>query len=74
VNSIIAKNQITEGGPVILVQVENEYSGFQAPYGEDFEYQETIMQDFVSAVTTLLLVLGEETRFVRETAGLSFLS
>jgi len=35
------------GGPVILVQAENEYSGFQAPYTEDFVYQEKLLQDFV---------------------------
>ncbi|KAJ7477091.1 glycoside hydrolase family 35 protein [Mycena galericulata] len=35
----IAANQITNGGPVILVQVENEYSGFQPPYTEDFTYE-----------------------------------
>lgn len=35
------------GGPVILVQAENEYSGFQAPYTEDFAYQERLLQDFV---------------------------
>lgn len=28
-------------------QVENEYSGFEAPYTEDFEYESTLMQDFV---------------------------
>jgi hypothetical protein len=26
INSIIARNQITEGGPIILYQVENELS------------------------------------------------
>ncbi|KAK7061407.1 beta-galactosidase [Favolaschia claudopus] len=35
----IAKNQVTNGGPVILVQTENEYSGVQEPYTEDSVYE-----------------------------------
>jgi beta-galactosidase GanA len=44
----IAANQITQGGPVILVQAENEYSGWADGYSEDFAYEERLLQDFVS--------------------------
>ncbi|KAF8076034.1 glycoside hydrolase family 35 protein [Lyophyllum atratum] len=47
----IAANEITKGGPVILVQAENEYSGFQAPYTEDFEYGEKLLHFRDSGVT-----------------------
>ncbi|KAF7331749.1 Beta-galactosidase [Mycena kentingensis (nom. inval.)] len=53
----IAANEITKGGPVILVQVENEYSGFQEPFTEDFDYEaglRTIMRN--SGVTVPLTV------------------
>ncbi|TFK74453.1 glycoside hydrolase family 35 protein [Pluteus cervinus] len=49
VGSQIAANQITRGGPVILVQAENEYSGFQEPYTEDFEYGRHLMETFRKA-------------------------
>ncbi|KAJ7067978.1 glycoside hydrolase family 35 protein [Mycena amicta] len=41
IGKLIAANQITNSppGPVILVQVENEYSGFQPPFTEDFDYE-----------------------------------
>ncbi|PFH52549.1 glycoside hydrolase family 35 protein [Amanita thiersii Skay4041] len=45
VGSKIAQNQVTNGGPVILVQAENEYSGFQPPFGEDLEYESRLMSD-----------------------------
>lgn len=73
VGGILAKNQITNGGPIILVQVrifadmkcirslvykaENEYSGFQPPYGEDFAYEAQLLKDFVSYVSTNAAVL-----------------
>nr|GAT53820.1 glycoside hydrolase family 35 protein [Mycena chlorophos] len=38
----LAANQISNGGPVILVQLENEYSGFQPPYTEDFAYEDDL--------------------------------
>ncbi|KAG6849633.1 hypothetical protein H0H93_006756 [Arthromyces matolae] len=50
VGSIIAANQITKGGPVILVQAENEYSGFQAPYTEDFDYEKILLDQFVGSL------------------------
>ncbi|KAG6830620.1 hypothetical protein H0H92_015712 [Tricholoma furcatifolium] len=53
VGSIIAENQITNGGPIILVQVENEYSGYQAPYTEDFEYEKILLQQFAEAGVTV---------------------
>ncbi|KXN86326.1 putative beta-galactosidase A, partial [Leucoagaricus sp. SymC.cos] len=49
VGQAIAKNQITNGGPVILVQVENEYSGFWPPYTEDFDYEAQLLKDFRDA-------------------------
>ncbi|KAF9008853.1 glycoside hydrolase family 35 protein [Cyathus striatus] len=49
VGAKIAENQITKGGPVILVQSENEYSGFQEPYTEDFAYEERLIQDLRDA-------------------------
>lgn len=48
VGAQIAKNQITKGGPVILVQAENEYSGIEEPYTEDFDYEENLIQSLVS--------------------------
>ncbi|KAF8665643.1 hypothetical protein AX16_000098 [Volvariella volvacea WC 439] len=52
VNKLIAEYQITNGGPVILVQSENEYSGFQEPYTEDFEYEKLLIDQFVSEGTS----------------------
>jgi hypothetical protein len=49
VNEIIARNQITEGGPVILVQAENEYSVWTDGFTEDFDYEARLLQDFVCA-------------------------
>ncbi|KAF9452019.1 glycoside hydrolase family 35 protein [Macrolepiota fuliginosa MF-IS2] len=49
VGEVIANNQITHGGPVILVQAENEYSGFWPPYTEDFEYEAQLLKDFRNA-------------------------
>lgn len=51
----IAANQITKGGPVILVQTENEYSGFQAPFTEDFVYENDLKSILVAAPTYLLI-------------------
>ncbi|KAJ6261167.1 Beta-galactosidase [Drechslerella dactyloides] len=54
VGKIIAKNQITKGGPVILAQPENEYSGFMEPDGslnpnEDTEYERLLLEAFDNA-------------------------
>lgn len=45
-----SSGNLSKGGPVILVQAENEYSGFQAPYTEDFAYEERLLQDFVRSL------------------------
>ncbi|KAH7102986.1 glycoside hydrolase family 35 protein [Auriculariales sp. MPI-PUGE-AT-0066] len=42
---LIAKNQITNGGSVILFQLENEYSGYLEPHTEDFEYERLLIED-----------------------------
>ncbi|KAF8211508.1 glycoside hydrolase family 35 protein [Mycena galopus ATCC 62051] len=55
----IAKNQITNGGPVILVQTENEYSGFQAPYTEDFTYESEVKAVLRSAGVTVPLTVND---------------
>ncbi|KAJ7499278.1 glycoside hydrolase family 35 protein [Mycena latifolia] len=52
----LAANQITNGGPVILVQVENEYSGFQAPYTEDFTYESDLKAVMRSSGVTVPLI------------------
>ncbi|EED22288.1 beta-galactosidase, putative [Talaromyces stipitatus ATCC 10500] len=38
----IAKNQITKGGPIILYQPENEYSGWATGYSDDPQYMQDI--------------------------------
>ncbi|KAM0550254.1 hypothetical protein ACHAPJ_008923 [Fusarium lateritium] len=44
ISRIIAKAQITEGGPVILVQAENEYSDFEgSETGPDGNYMQLII-------------------------------
>ncbi|KAG6919301.1 hypothetical protein DXG01_007434 [Tephrocybe rancida] len=53
VGTRIAENQITKGGPVILVQAENEYSGFQEPYTEDLEYEAILIQQLLDAGITV---------------------
>ena len=45
---IIAKYQVTNGGPVILYQTENEYTNFQSPYTEDFVYEKHLTDLIVS--------------------------
>jgi beta-galactosidase GanA len=59
VGATIAKNEITKGGPVILVQSENEYSGFQAPYTEDFEYESRLYQDIREAGITVPITTND---------------
>ncbi|KAK6536689.1 hypothetical protein TWF281_000910 [Arthrobotrys megalospora] len=54
VGKIIAKNQITNGGPIIIAQPENEYSGFMNPDGtlnpqEDLEYERLLLEAFDEA-------------------------
>lgn len=43
VGAIIAANQITNGGPIILYQPENEYSKFTGRYSNDPRYMQDIM-------------------------------
>ncbi|KAJ6264222.1 Beta-galactosidase [Drechslerella dactyloides] len=50
--ALIAKNEITRGGPIILVQVENEYSGFGDGH-EDFKYEEELLAAFKDAGITV---------------------
>ncbi|TFK43322.1 glycoside hydrolase family 35 protein [Crucibulum laeve] len=59
VGSKIAANQITKGGPVILVQSENEYSGFQPPYTEDFDYEAKLMQSLRDAGITVPITTND---------------
>ncbi|GLB33461.1 putative beta-galactosidase, domain 3 [Lyophyllum shimeji] len=53
VGAKIAANEVTNGGPVILVQAENEYSGFQAPYTEDLDYEKKLIQSLRDAGVTV---------------------
>ncbi|KAJ6510194.1 glycoside hydrolase family 35 protein [Mycena vitilis] len=55
----IAANQITNGGPVILVQAENEYSGFQAPYTEDFQYESDLKAILRSSGVTVPITVND---------------
>ncbi|KIJ67770.1 glycoside hydrolase family 35 protein [Hydnomerulius pinastri MD-312] len=43
IGEILAENQITNGGPVILVQSENEYTGWAPGYSEDFVYEAELL-------------------------------
>lgn len=45
VGRVLAPQQITQGGPILMVQVENEY-GF---YGDDVEYMKELRQATVNA-------------------------
>ncbi|KAJ6567229.1 glycoside hydrolase family 35 protein [Mycena vulgaris] len=55
----IAANQITNGGPVILVQTENEYSGFQEPFTEDFVYESELKNILRSSGVTVPLTVND---------------
>ncbi|PPQ68771.1 hypothetical protein CVT24_007713 [Panaeolus cyanescens] len=55
----IAANEITKGGPVILVQSENEYSGWYAPYSEDFVYEDKLMKSFIDAGVTVPITTND---------------
>ncbi|KAJ6538991.1 glycoside hydrolase family 35 protein [Mycena capillaripes] len=55
----IAANQITNGGPVILVQTENEYSGFQPPFTEDFTYESDLKTILRSSGVTVPLTVND---------------
>ncbi|KAF4619802.1 hypothetical protein D9613_005465 [Agrocybe pediades] len=59
VGSRIAANQITKGGPVILVQSENEYSGWADGYAEDPVYESQLMQAFRDAGITVPLTTND---------------
>ncbi|KAJ7781617.1 glycoside hydrolase family 35 protein [Mycena metata] len=54
-----AANQITNGGPIILVQVENEYSGFQPPFTEDFTYESDLKSVLRSVGVTVPLTVND---------------
>ncbi|KAG9316763.1 glycoside hydrolase family 35 protein [Chiua virens] len=43
IGQILAENEITNGGPVILIQSENEYTGFASGYSEDFVYETQLL-------------------------------
>ncbi|KXJ91390.1 family 35 glycosyl hydrolase [Microdochium bolleyi] len=50
IGRIIAENQITKGGPVILYQPENEYQSFVKGYNApDYEYWENVKKQFEDA-------------------------
>ncbi|KAF8204850.1 glycoside hydrolase family 35 protein [Pholiota molesta] len=59
VGSQIAANEITKGGPIILVQTENEYSGFQAPYTEDFVYETKLKDSLRASGITVPLTVND---------------
>ncbi|EJD54069.1 putative beta-galactosidase A, partial [Auricularia subglabra TFB-10046 SS5] len=40
----VAANQITNGGPVILFQAENEYTSFANGFSEDFVFEKSLLQ------------------------------
>ncbi|KAH7102269.1 glycoside hydrolase superfamily [Auriculariales sp. MPI-PUGE-AT-0066] len=44
ITKVIAQYQITEGGPIILYQTENEYTNYQSPYTEDFVYEQELVK------------------------------
>ncbi|KIY45926.1 glycoside hydrolase family 35 protein [Fistulina hepatica ATCC 64428] len=41
--TIVAENEVAKGGPIILIQSENEYSGFEPPYHEDKVYEHELI-------------------------------
>ncbi|KAH7927546.1 glycoside hydrolase family 35 protein [Leucogyrophana mollusca] len=43
IGHILAENQFSKGGPVILVQSENEYTGWATGYSEDFVYEAELL-------------------------------
>jgi hypothetical protein len=49
IGKIFAKYQFTNGGPIILVQIENEYTGWASGYSEDFTYEDELKAAFRSA-------------------------
>ncbi|ESK93618.1 glycoside hydrolase family 35 protein [Moniliophthora roreri MCA 2997] len=59
VGSLVAKNEITKGGPVILFQAENEYTGWQEPYTEDFAYEQRLMEDIRASGVTVPITTND---------------
>ncbi|KAF9526883.1 glycoside hydrolase family 35 protein [Crepidotus variabilis] len=55
----IADNQITKGGPVILVQSENEYSSWKSPYAEDKQYEQRLKQAFIDVGITVPITTND---------------
>ncbi|KAG7096629.1 hypothetical protein E1B28_004046 [Marasmius oreades] len=55
----IAANEITKGGPVILFQAENEYTGWQEPYTEDFEYENRLLKDIRASGVTIPITTND---------------
>ncbi|KAF9535066.1 beta-galactosidase [Crepidotus variabilis] len=56
IGKVLADNEITKGGPIILVQSENEYTSFEEPYTEDFEYEKILMQQLIDAGITVPII------------------
>ncbi|KAF9268257.1 glycoside hydrolase family 35 protein [Marasmius fiardii PR-910] len=55
----IAANEITNGGPVILFQAENEYTGWQEPYTEDFDYEKRLLEDIRASGVTVPITTND---------------
>jgi len=53
VSKTIVRNQITNGGPIILTQVENEYSSFPSGQKEDKTYEQLLLDAFAKAGITV---------------------
>ena len=69
---IIARNQIINGGPIILVQVENEYSAFKNGLREDTKYEELLLaacfQSWNSSSLPPLMMRGLVCIYTRQTS------
>ncbi|KAK4904102.1 hypothetical protein LTR49_026381 [Elasticomyces elasticus] len=60
IGAIVAKAQITDGGPVILVQPENEYTdGATNVLFPDIGYQETVLKQYRDAGIVVPLINNE---------------
>ncbi|KAL0580896.1 hypothetical protein V5O48_001089 [Marasmius crinis-equi] len=55
----VAENEITKGGPVILFQSENEYTGWQEPYTEDFDYEKRLLEDIRASGVTVPITTND---------------
>jgi hypothetical protein len=59
IGQLIAKYQLPNGGPIILVQAENEYTSFASGHSEDYTYENELKSALRAAGITVPLTFND---------------